>query len=434
MESIWYKQVKMPEFPKLCGDLKTDVLIIGGGIAGLLCAWELKSAGVDCVLIEADIICRDTTLNTTAKLTSQHGLIYHKLSGSLGDKRAKRYWQANEAALARMRELAAKFPCGFETKENYIYSRHNRKMLEEEMETLKRLGIPAEFREAIDLPFDTAGAVCFPNQAQFHPLQFLSHIAENLNIYEQTTAKEFKGNTVLTDNGCIYAKKIIVATHFPILNKHGAYFIKMYQSRSYLMAVQGTKKPDGMYLSADRDALSFRTWNDLLLVGCGDHRTGKKSAGWLPAEQCIGEFFPGGEVLCRWAAQDCMTLDGMPYVGQYSPSTPNLYVATGLNKWGMTGAMVAAMVLTDLVQGKNNPYSELYSPARSMLHPQLLVNALESASNLLRLSGPRCPHLGCKLKWNPLEQSWDCPCHGSRFDEKGNLLDGPATGDLKPKK
>lgn len=421
----------MPEFPKLEGNIKTDVLIIGGGIAGVLCAFELKRAGVDCVLIEADRICRATTMHTTAKVTSQHGLIYHKLSRSLGDERAKLYWQAEEAGLQRLRNLAQKYPCSFETKTNYIYSCGNRMLLEEEMVALQRLGIPGEFRESIGLPFDTAGAVSFQNQAQFHPLQFLSQIAESLNIYEETKALAFKGTTVVTERGNIDARKIIVTTHFPILNKHGAYFLKMYQSRSYLLAVRGTAKPEGMYLSADADALSFRTWEDMLLVGCEDHRTGKKSDAWLAAENCVKNHFPGGEICCRWAAQDCMTLDGMPYVGQYSLSTTNLYVATGFNKWGMNNAMTAAMLLADLVQGRENPYAQLFSPSRSMLHRQLFANAVESASNLLRFSGPRCPHLGCKLKWNSVEHSWDCPCHGSRFSDHGKLLDGPATGNLK---
>ena len=431
MKSLWTQQVKMPEFSKLQGDIKTDVLVVGGGIAGLLCAFELKNAGVDCVLIEADRIGSGTTMHTTAKLTSQHGLIYHKLARTMGDEVAKLYWQANEAGLKRIRELAQQYPCSFETKNNFIFSRANKKQLEEEMYVLQRLGIPGEFLESVDLPLQTAGAVSFANQAQFHPMQFLAQIAENINIYEQTRVKEFIGNAVVTENGNVDAKKIIVATHFPILNKHGGYFIKMYQSRSYLMAVRNTPKPDGMYLSADADGLSFRSWEDYLLVGCGDHRTGKRSESWIPAEKCVREFFHGGEILFRWAAQDCITLDGMPYVGLYSPATPNLYVATGFNKWGMTGAMIAAMILADMVQRKENPFSELFSPSRRILRPQLFVNAVESASNLLRLSGPRCPHLGCKLKWNPTEHSWDCPCHGSRFSDSGKLLDGPATGNMK---
>lgn len=434
MKTVWTKQVDMPRFPKLHGDIKTDVLVIGGGIAGLLCAYALKQAGVDCVLIESNRICGGTTMGTTAKITSQHGLVYHTLSRRLGDEKAKLYWRANEDALGRYRLLANKYPCVFEMKINYIYSKNNIRILETEMNALNRLGIPAEFCENIGLPFPVSGAVSFSNQAQFHPLRFLSQIAGELTIYENTVAKEFKGNIVSTESGSISAEKIIVATHFPILNKHGAYFMKMYQSRSYLMAVNGAGDIGGMYLSADGDALSLRSQDGILLAGCGSHRTGKKSNGWILAENTVREYFPGGEIVCKWAAQDCMTLDGVPYVGQYSPSTPDLYVATGFNKWGMTGAMAAAAVLADLVQGKENPYEELFSPSRSILRPQLFINGVESVSNLLRFTGPRCPHLGCKLKWNPLEHSWDCPCHGSRFSEQGTLLDGPSTADLRTRR
>ena len=135
--------------------------------------------------------------------------------------------------------------------------------------------------------------------------------------------------------------------------------------------------------------------------------------------------------MSQWAAQDCMSLDGIPYIGLYSPRTPGLYVATGFNKWGMTSSMVAAMVLKDLVLGKETPWAEVFAPNRTMLHPQLGVNAWDSAVNLLTPTTPRCPHMGCALKWNPREHTWDCPCHGSRFTKEGKLLENPATGDIK---
>ena len=265
----------------------------------------------------------------------------------------------------------------------------------------------------------------------FNPLKLISGIAKGLNIYEKTAAKSFEGNIVLTDRGKITASKIIVATHFPILNKHGSYFLKMYQQRSYVLALDHGPQLDGMYLDAAENGLSLRNYGDLLLVGGGGHRTGKKGGGWAELEAFSVRNIPGSKEVCRWATQDCMTLDGVPYIGQYSKRTPNLYVATGFNKWGMTTSMAASMVLSDLVQGRENPYADIFSPSRTMLRPQLFINSFEATVNLLTPTKPRCPHMGCALKWNPQEHSWDCPCHGSRFSKDGSLLDNPATGNLK---
>ena len=421
----------MPRFPRLEHDLETGVLIIGGGLAGVMCAHRLARSGVDYVLIEADRICHGVTRNTTAKITSQHGLIYGKLLREFGMDTARKYWEANEAAIREYRELASTAECDFVSKDNYIYAVDSAKALEEEMDALERLGIPAQFVKKLPLPLITAGAIRFQNQAQFNPLKLVSGIAKGLNIYERTAAKAFEGNTVMTDRGKITASKIIVATHFPIINKHGSFFLKMYQQRSYVLALENGPQMDGMYLDAVENGLSFRNYGDRLLVGGGGHRTGKKGGGWTELEAFTRRGIPGAREVCRWATQDCMTLDGVPYIGQYSRRTPNLYVASGFNKWGMTASMAASMVLSDLVQGRENPYADIFSPSRTMLRPQLFINSFEAAVNLLTPTKPRCPHMGCALKWNPQEHSWDCPCHGSRFAKDGSLLDNPATGDLK---
>ena len=421
----------MPRFPRLEHDLETGVLIIGGGLAGVMCAHRLARSGVDYVLIEADRICHGVTRNTTAKITSQHGLIYGKLLREFGMDTARKYWEANEAAIREYRELASTAECDFVSKDNYIYAVDSAKALEEEMDALERLGIPAQFVKKLPLPLITAGAIRFQNQAQFNPLKLVSGIAKGLNIYERTAAKAFEGNTVMTDRGKITASKIIVATHFPIINKHGSFFLKMYQQRSYVLALENGPQMNGMYLDAVENDLSFRNYGDRLLVGGGGHRTGKKGGGWTELEAFTRRGIPGAREVCRWATQDCMTLDGVPYIGQYSRRTPNLYVASGFNKWGMTASMAASMVLSDLVQGRENPYADIFSPSRTMLRPQLFINSFEAAVNLLTPTKPRCPHMGCALKWNPQEHSWDCPCHGSRFAKDGSLLDNPATGDLK---
>ena len=423
--------MQMPSFPRLEQDLKTDVLIIGGGLAGILCAYALAQDGVDYALIDADRIGRGVSRNTTAKITSQHGLIYGKLIREFGMETARKYWEANEMAIEEYRKLAGTVGCDFEQKDNYIYATEDLSALEAEMKALERLGIPAEFVQELPLPFPTAGAIRFRDQAQFNPLKLISEIAKGLNIYEQTAARAFEGSAVLTDSGKITASKIIVATHFPILNKHGSYFLKMYQQRSYVLALENGPGVDGMYLDGAENGLSFRNYGDLLLVGGGGHRTGKKGGGWAELERFIARYIPETREVCRWATQDCMTLDGVPYIGQYSKRTPNLYVATGFNKWGMTSSMAASMILSDIVQGRGNPYADIFSPSRTMLRPQLLVNGFATSVNLLTPTKPRCPHMGCALKWNPQEHSWDCPCHGSRFDESGSLLDNPATKGLK---
>ena len=353
MESLWEQTWKPPRFPAQDGDLNTDVLIIGGGMAGVLCAYQLHCAGVPYVLAEAETVCGGITQNTTAKITSQHGLIYSRLISKFGVRRAKQYLAANEAALQAYRELCRHMDCGFEEKAAYAYSVDDRRKIERELEALEKLGFPAEFADKLPLPFHVAGAVRFPNQAQFHPLKFVSGIAKNLHIHEHTRVCELRGTTAVTNHGRIRARKIIVTTHFPFLNKHGSYFLKLYQHRSYVIALQPAPDVDGMY------------------------------------------------------------------------------VAAGFNKWGMTASMVSAMILCDLVQGKKNPYEEVFSPARSLLHPQLAVNGFEAAASLLAPAAKRCPHLGCALKWNPMEHTWDCPCHGSRFTEDGKLIDNPATGNLK---
>ena len=430
MESIW-QEIQLPQFPQLQGDVHTDVLVIGGGIAGLLCAYELQNSGIQCVVAEAATLCSGITKNTTAKITSQHGLIYHRLLEELGQEIARGYLEANEQAVSAFRSLCKSISCDFQEQDNYLFSRNSRKCLEEELYALQQLGFSAELTENLPLPFPTAGAVKFPHQGQFHPLKFLSSIASHLTVFENTPVRQLSKCAALTDHGRIYADVFVVATHFPFLNKHGSYFMKLYQQRSYAVALQGVPKLEGMYLDEAENGLSLRTHGTHLILGGGGHRTGSPGGGWKELEMAASAYYPQASITHRWATQDCMSLDGIPYIGHYSSRTPNLYVATGFNKWGMTSSLVAAQLLSDLIQGKHSPYASVFSPSRSMLHPQLGENLLEALKNILSFSPKRCPHMGCALKWNPQEHSWDCPCHGSRFTQEGRLIDNPATGDLK---
>ena len=432
MKSIWTDTAELPSFEPLKGDTKTDVLIIGGGMAGLLCGYFLKQADVDCRLIEADTICSGVTGCTTAKITSQHGLIYDKLLRRFGTEKARMYYEANEAALERYRNLCGNMDCHFQEKDSYVYACDDFRKLDREMAALEKIGAAAEFTPKMPLPVPAVGGIRFPRQAQFHPLKFAASIAKGQQIFENTRAISYEGNGVVrTNHGKICGDKIIVATHFPLFNKHGSYFLKLYQHRSYVLGLENGPEVDGMYVDESKTGLSFRNYGNYLLLGGGSHRTGKRGGNWEELLSFAKQHYPNCKVSYRWATQDCMSLDDVPYIGQYSPNTPGVFVASGFNKWGMTGAMTAAMILTDQILGRENQYAPAFSPSRSLLRPQLFSNALESTVNLLTPTKPRCPHLGCALKWNRQEHSWDCPCHGSRFDAQGKLLDNPANGDMK---
>lgn len=431
MNSVWSDHINIPQFPQLKRDINTEVLIVGGGMCGILCAYFLEQKGIDYVLVEGERIGQGITKNTTAKITSQHGLIYDKLIKNAGIEKAKMYLQSNEDALAKYRELCQNIKCDFEQKDAYTYSLSDAKQLEDEVKAVNVLGLKAEFVEKLPLPFETKGAIKVGNQAQFNPLRFLSEIAKGLNIFENTFIRDIKDHTAIADDVKITANKIIVATHFPLINKHGSYFLKMYQHRSYVIALQNAPEVNGMYVDEAQKGMSFRNYKDLLLIGGGDHRTGKMGGNWQELREFTKKHYPEAIEKYAWATQDCMSLDGVPYIGHYSRQTPHMYVATGFNKWGMTSSMVAAMILSDMVMGKENEYREVYSPHRSMLKQQLFMNGVEAVSNLLTPSIKRCPHMGCSLKWNKNERTWDCPCHGSRFERDGKLIDNPAKHNAK---
>lgn len=435
MDSIWSQTAKAPEFPTLKQDADTDVLIIGGGLAGILCAHILHGDGVPYILAEASRIGSGTTKNTTAKLTCQHGIFYLDLVKKFGKQTARMYMEANKLAMANLLSLAGKTDCELERKDAYVYSLDDYKKVEDEYRALTKAGFDCTIVKDTPLPFSVAAALRYKNQAQFHPLKFLYAISQGLHIYENTQIIEIskhKGTYTATfSGGKISAHKIIVATHFPFMNKYGGYFIKMYQHRSYIIALENAPNFNGMYVDEDKKGMTFRNYKDLLFVGGGGHRTGKDGGNWAELEKFSRKYFPQAQVKYRWAAQDCMSLDSVPYIGQYSPSLPNIYVASGFNKWGITSSMVAATLLTDMILEKENKYRDIFAPDRSVMRPQLLANGAESVMGLLTPRMKRCPHMGCALKWNSAEHSWDCPCHGSRFSEAGQVIDNPATGDLK---
>lgn len=476
MKSVWNESCKLKKRGTLKKDIKTDILIIGAGIAGLLTAHMLKKSGRNVILIDGDEIASGNTKNTTAKITSQHDLIYNKLILEFGEEKARQYAKANELAIEKYKEIIKerKIDCDFEDKAAYIYSLNEIGILKEEVEAAKKVGIDAEFVEKADLPFEIKGAVKFNNQGQFNPLKFLKNISEDLIIYENTRALEVKDNLVVTNRGDITANSIVIATHYPIINMPGYYFMKMHQERSYVIALENVNDIDGMYIDVDKEGYSFRTYKNLLLLGGIKQRTGENEKGGSYDElrRVAKELYPKSRERYHWSAQDCMTIDGIPYIGKYSDETPNIYVATGFNKWGMTSSMVAAMIISDMILEKENDFSEIFSPKRfdlSLSINNIAKDISETAKNfiaqkiyipsskiehiknghagIIEYNGEKvgvykdnegkeffvstkCSHLGCQLHWNADELTWDCPCHGSRFDYKGRLIGGPATKGL----
>lgn len=426
MKSLWQESADFQHYETLKGRRNTDVLIIGGGICGILTAYFLHQKGVNYILLEANRIAAATTMKTTAKITSQHGLIFAEIIKRFGKEKAQLYLEANQNAIGRFEALSREFDCNFEKSSSFVYSLNNSEKLEKEVIALDSLGFGSNFVKDLPLPLKTVGAVEFKNQAQFNPIMFLSAISKGLNVYENSRVLKIENNTAICENGSVKAKKIIVTTHFPFIDKYGLYFLKMYQSRSYVLALENAPDFKGMYVDECDNGLSFRNYNGLLLLGGYGHRTGKGECGFNRLRAFVNEKFPDAQEKFYWATQDCKTLDDIPYIGYYSSFKDNLLVATGFNKWGMTSSMVAAEMLCDMVLGRENKYSEVFSPSRSIFRKQLLVNGAEAVNGIVGFSKKRCTHLGCKLKWNKAEHSWDCSCHGSRFDNGGNILDGPA--------
>ncbi|WP_195963639.1 FAD-dependent oxidoreductase [Clostridium cuniculi] len=441
MKSIWDESCEFDKREELKGDIKTDILIIGAGITGILIGYFLKQSGREVVLIDKSEIARGNTRNTTAKITSQHDLIYNTLIEEFGEEKAKQYAYANELAIKKYEEIIKerKIDCDFEKVPAYIYSLNETDKIIKEVEAAKKLGIDAEFI-----------------------------------IYENTRAIKIEENLVSTDKGNIIANHIVIATHYPIMNAPGYYFMKMHQERSYVIALENANSIEGMYIDYEKQGYSFRNYKGLLLLGGISQRTGENESGgsYDKLRKFAKEIYPNSKEKYHWSAQDCITIDGIPYIGRYSDSTPNIYVATGFNKWGMTSAMVSAMIISDLILGNDNNFSEIFSPKRfdlSLSINNIANDLVETAKNFIaqKISIPsseidhiknghagiveyngqkvgvykdkkgkefivstKCAHLGCELHWNAYELTWDCPCHGSRFDYKGNLIDSPAVKDI----
>jgi len=495
MNSFWIETFKNKTYPSLEKDLNVDVCIIGGGITGISCGYYLTKNNLKVCILEKDKIMEKTSSHTTAKITSQHGLIYKYLFDSYGKDYAQKYLDSNQEAIANIKNIIdeEKIDCDFEFQNNYVYTTdvNSIKKIKDEVKTLEKLNFDVRLLDKINLPISNVkAAIEFPHQAQFNPMKYAEGLCDYITnnnglIFENSKVMRLKQSekeyNVYTTNNIVKAKYVIIATRYPIINFPGFHFIKMYSQASYLIAVE-TSLPlfKGMYIDDNSPSYSFKTalYNGkrFLLVGGLEHKRGAKidiSNSYNLLEQKAKELYPDAKVLYKWNTHDSVSLDKVPYIGDFSTFYPNVYVATGFKKWGMTTSNVAANLITDKILGKENKYEEIYDAKRlnpiknreefkNMLKESshsLLFNKLDlpaatpkdvepGEGKIVNDNGtkvgiyidenrkeykiiPKCRHLGCELSWNNLDKTWDCPCHGSRYTFEGKLIYGPSKKDLK---
>ena len=496
MKSLWLEEKgeELKKFDTINSDKECDVCIIGGGITGLTSAYYLSELGLKVIIVEKDYIGQKASGNTTGKITFQHNLIYNYLINSYDKKYAKAYLEANKEAISNIKNIidTQKIECDFEYQSNYVYTVNQSELtdINAEVKALNELDIDAEFVTNSELPLKIAGAVKIKNQAQFNIAKYMLGLTEailknNAQIFCKSTAYDFDktkdGYVTFVNDFKIKSKYIIVASHYPFKKISGFYFTKMYQSTSYVLGIDTHSKLfDGMYINPTEPIYSFRTatYKDkrlLILVGA-DHKTGfapELEDTYLRLENMAKKYYPKSEVLYRWNTRDCISLDKIPYIGALSSMMPNVYVATGFNKWGITSSNVAANIIKDKILQKENKYSFVFDSLRlkpvknrdelknmgAQVFKSFIVNRIkipkEEVSKIENDNGaiinvdgenigiykdkegkvfavnPTCTHLGCLLTWNNLDKTWDCPCHGSRYDFKGVNIYDPAMSNLE---
>ena len=445
LRSLWFEGRDRDPSPPLDRDIGVDVAVVGAGIVGLTTALLLEREGLKVALLEMRGVAAGATGNTTAKLSSLHGLAYRRLAKSVGRDNARAYGEANEAGIARVFALAEELgiDCDLRRKPNYTYAEDASDLddVREEAMLAGELGLPASYVDELDLPFEVAGAVRFEEQGEFHPVKYLDGIAAALGgpLHEDTMVTGIGSGRVNTARGSrVRADHVVVATHLSFLDR-GLYFARCHPERSYVVAGRVEEPPPGMYLSTESPPHSIRAHGDWLLVGGESHKTGQANAaerferlaGWAR------ERF-GLEPELRWATQDQMPVDGVPYVGRHDLLTSNVWVATGFKKWGLAMGTAAAELLTAQITGREHRWAALFDPNRVRARASATAFAKENANvafhfvadRVLKHGAPRCTHLGCLLDWNAAEETWDCPCHGSRFAPGGKVIEGPAVHPL----
>jgi glycine/D-amino acid oxidase-like deaminating enzyme/nitrite reductase/ring-hydroxylating ferredoxin subunit len=490
-QSLWIATTPQTHYPRLEGDVTVDVAIIGAGLTGLNSALMLKEAGLSVAVVDASRIANGVSGHTTAKITSQHQVIYTHLLKAFGREQAQIYADANQRALYQMRSWieTRNIDCDLQQASAYIFAESDNdvNMLEKEADAARSLGLPASFTTESELPFPVKGAVRFTEQAQFHPRKYLLALAEAVDgdgchVFEQTRALKLEEHDrciVHTESGRVLARDIILATHFPITDM-GPFSARLTPMRHYAIGLAVDKPLAHMHISAEEPIHSMKSYQangeHILLVMGASHRTGEVVETEKHYQNLIDyarSHFRADDLRYRWSSQDLQSVDKVPYIGRFSPTSKHQYTATGFRAWGITHSMVAAIILTDLVQGKEHPWHKLYAPSRFkpltsamefVKHnltatKHLIGDRLKSREGLESLQpgegklikinnqnvaaykdengkvftvSATCTHLGCIVTWNRAEKSWDCSCHGSRFAPDGAVLHSPAVKPLKP--
>lgn len=494
MESLWIETTKDKlNLKALDKEEKTEVCVIGGGLFGLTTAYYLTLAGKKVILLEKDDIGEKASGNTTGKITSQHGVFYEHLIEDYGKEYAQKYFEANQEAIQNIKDIikTENIECEFEEKKAYVYTTKQDEILEleKEAEAVNKIGGKAKIVNNLDLPFKIKSAIEFDGQAQFHPRKYMLGLAKAIlrenKIYNYTTVTDVKKEdekfVTYTDKGKVYSDYVVLATHYPIINIPGFYFTKMYQSTSYIIAIETKSKlPKEMYISAKEPVYSFRTayynGKQILLIGGSEHRTGEPlpdNSKYEDLEKKAKELYPDCKILFKWNTRDCISLDKIPYIGEFSNLMKNMYVATGFKKWGMTLSNIAGKIVSEQIVNGESKYQDIFDSTRinpiknrwemkNVLKESIeglalnkfkvedgSINNIENDNGaIIKIEGenvgiykdkigkiyvvkPICTHLGCLLSWNNIDKTWDCPCHGSRFDYKGKNIYDPAVKNLE---
>lgn len=429
VNSIW-GEVKFKEYPTLNKDVNCEVLVIGGGLSGLLIAYYLQKNHHDVILVEQNKIASNISKNTTASISIIQDKLYKDRIKDSGFKTAKYYLDANLKAIEEYDKLSQELDFDYKKQNVFCYTNKDANMLQVEYNALHTLGLDVEVIDRCEeLPIRSM-AIKVKNQATCNPLKLMSQLANNLTIYENTKIVSLNSKKASTDNKyTINFSKAIVATHYPCFDKLGFYFLKMYQNRSNVLVLK-QQELNNFYISIHRGGLYFRSYKDYLLIGGYDYRVGECRHVLEDFKEII-EFYYNKKAVFEFANQDLITLDEMPYVGRISHFYKNIYVATGFNGYGFTGAMISSMVLKDIIEKNNSDYIQLFSPQRKYLLKPFFKQLKIAIKNMFIFKKKKCTHMGCKLNYNVLEKTYECMCHGSRFDQNGKLKNEPAKKDLK---
>lgn len=434
MDSFWDAGVQSPGYS--ADRTRAEVVVIGAGLTGLLTAWELCRQGRDALVLEAREVGSGTSGYTTGKITSQHRIIYQSLIEQLGEEKARTYAESNQWAVQAYLDLIRQeqIDCDLHELPAYVYSQTDAGTLHRENDAALKLGLPSSL-ETVSV--SSSPALCFRHQAQFHPRKFMIALADRIvrgggAIAEHTRVVDVKEDDcceVKTEHGEIEADHVVFATLFPILD-HSLYSMRLKPIQHCGIAYAYEQKEfEGMYIGIDD--ISFRYGGDALIVVGGDVRVGHAEQAYRALDREARERFSVTREKSRWSAHDQEPPLSVPFIGPYHPSSTRRFAATGFKAWGITHAMVAARLLTDMIAGRDNPWAELYAPHRLKGSLHTMAKQAKSAMTHLVKGGKRCPHMGCALHFNEQDKTYDCPCHGSRFSEAGEVLWGPAVKGIE---